>query len=56
MNFLAGWRTYIGGVVLIGIGGMKIAGIEINGFEGTDPGTLISGGIMAIFLRKGITP
>jgi hypothetical protein len=54
MNVLAGWKTYIGAVVLIAIGGMKIAGIEIAGFEGTDPGTLISSGIMAIFFRKAI--
>ena len=54
MNFLAGWKTFIGGVFLIMIGAALTQGIEVPGFEGQSGGTLIANGLMFIFVRLGI--
>ena len=53
-DILSGYKTYIGGVVLVGIGALIGLGIEVPGFDGQTPGSLISTGLMFIFTRMGI--
>lgn len=49
-NFISSWKTSIVGVVLLLIAGLKVAGVEIPGFN-TDVGTMIAAGLAALFAK-----
>lgn len=53
-DILKGYKTYIGGVILVIIGILVGQGIEVPGFDGQAPGTIISTGVMFILTRIGI--
>lgn len=53
-DILSGYKTYLGGVILIIIGVLLMNGIVVPGFEGQAGGTVISTGVMFIFTRLGI--
>lgn len=50
MNVLVSYKTTVVGVLMLVVAGLKMAGIEVPGFP-TDVGTLIMGGIAAIFAK-----
>lgn len=55
MDFLEGKKTYVTGILMILIAVGKLVGVEIPGFETTDPGTLLSGAFGLLFLRAGVS-
>lgn len=54
MAWLAGKKTYILSILALGIGAAKAFGVDIPGFEGTDPGLISAGGLIAAALRNGM--
>ena len=54
MTALQGYRTYIVGALMLLVGALNLAGIEVPGFTGAAGMELIVEGFAIIFLRKGI--
>lgn len=54
MDILDGYKTYIVGALMLVIGVLGLAGIEIPGFSGAGGMEMIMEGFAIIFLRKGI--
>jgi len=54
MTLLQGYKTYIVGALMLVIGALNLAGIDVPGFSGAAGMELIAEGFAIIFLRKGI--
>ena len=55
LNVGSGYRTYLTGIIMIGVGIARALGLDIPGFETIDPGLLITNGLAFIFVRNAIS-
>ena len=51
-NFLVGRKTYLTALLMLIVGGAKLAGVEVPGFESASGGQLIIDALAFAFLRN----
>jgi hypothetical protein len=54
MDFLAGYKTYIIGVIMLLAGLCQVLGVPLPALDGHFAGQLLLEGAAIVFLRKGI--